>query len=82
MKKLVTYKETVDIIIKKINESNKTYDEISKESGVAYNVINLIKNKYKKPYPRAIVKLLKYFNINAERVMAFEIEEVDQTPES
>jgi hypothetical protein len=75
MKKLVTYTETVDIIKKKFDESDKTMYEIEKESGVSYYLLTQIKNRYKKPYPGAMVKLLKYFGISAKKVMAFEIEE-------
>lgn len=79
MKKLITYNDAVDIITKKFDKSNKTMYEIEQESGVSYYILSLIKNKYKKPYPRAMVKLLKYFGISAKKVMAFEIEDSSET---
>ena len=73
MKILVSYNEAVDRLIIKINECQKTLYEISEESGVSYNIIILIKNKYKKHYPNSVVKLFKYFGMKATVIKAFEI---------
>lgn len=78
MKNLVTYNDAVEIIKENFDESKKTMYEIEKESGVSYYLLSLIKNNYKKPYPGAIIKLLKYFGFHAKRVMAFEIEDMQE----
>ncbi len=75
MRFLITYNEAVEKIIIKINESQKTLQAISEESGVSYDIVSLIKNRYKKPYPNSVQKLLKYFKIEAKKVTAYELRE-------
>lgn len=73
MNSIIKYDEAVKILVEKINDSHKRTREIAEESGVSYDIVSLIKNNYKKPFPKSVEKLFKYFGIEATQVIGFEI---------
>ena len=75
MKFLISYNDALDQVSDLINKSNKSVTDIAEETGIPFRQVSMIKTKYStKKFPHVIEKLFKYFNINATKITAFEIE--------
>lgn len=77
--KVFEYEEVIEILTEHLN-GIPNIQEFCAQHNLGYNTVLMIKNNYKKPFPKVVTKLLNIFGYKVQEVTAYKF--LDQETEN